>query len=164
MGCCLLRTGGGGEVRRGRAWASRCGSRNARGQVKSWHCGVSVLGAFRSHRAGLRRWSAFTACLRQLSRRPRRAGRRAGTGSAVLCGWGSLFSVDECPTLLVVLVDLGELLCAPGLFAWRKSQIPPPDPAGRGEIGHALAGFPATLSDALKGKGPGGDEPVGMSV
>jgi len=29
-----------------------------------WHCGVSVLGAFRSHRAGLRRWSAFTAVLR----------------------------------------------------------------------------------------------------
>jgi len=42
--------------------ASRGGFRIAPGHVKSWHCGVSVLGAFRSHRAGLRRWSASTAC------------------------------------------------------------------------------------------------------
>jgi len=33
-------------------------------EVKGWHCGVSVLGAFRSRRGGLRRWSVFTAALR----------------------------------------------------------------------------------------------------
>jgi len=50
-----------GRLRRG--WARRpvTGFRSAWGP-RAGHSGVSVLGAFRSYRAGLRRWSASTAC------------------------------------------------------------------------------------------------------
>jgi len=61
MGCRLLRTDG--EVASWLGQASRDGFRSAWGQ-RAGHCGVSVLGAFRSHRAGLRRWPASTACPR----------------------------------------------------------------------------------------------------